>query len=470
MASAIVVSMSDAANASIEGLLISAARSVCSLAPAVSGLDQLQQEIEDGKRAAARGYFTADEDDRVRARFAQYLTARAALHQTIAELAPLAMPRALGVDEQTRLRAFAIAYAAACLLVRGARILVLELAADPLAQRKLDEAEPRFGIPPRQYRAVYKSLTDPTNIWRLYDAREFARANRNDIEALAADALLAPIVALALEAEPALDVPVRLALMKRLHYRLHSFRQRRASAVQRALFAILEAGGRVVAEIHNPLRKHPKRVTPAILAQIESMLDPGDVIITRHDDALSNLFLPGFWPHASLHIGPPAARRALSIAIDENRGQRWVDPVRTLEARKDGVLFRPLHDTLSVDSVAIIRPRISQSDIAAALSRALTHEGKLYNFDFDFFRSDRLACTGVIHRAYDGIGGLRFDLKSRAGRLTLSAEDILDLAVEQRGFEAMAVFGVDRVGGGMISGEAAREALERSYRINADRS
>ncbi len=84
---------------------------------------------------------------------------------------------------------------------------------------------------------------------------------------------------------------------------------------------------------------------------------------------------------------------------------------------------------------------LGPEQIARALAQAATHEGKLYDFDFDFFRADRLVCTEVVYRAYDGIGDLHFELTRRTGRLTLSAEDLVKMAVENRGFRPVAVFG-----------------------------
>ena len=135
-----------------------------------------------------------------------------------------------------------------------------------------------------------------------------------------------------------------------------------------------------------------------------------------------------------------------------------------LEARKDGVCFRELDDTLAVDAVAVIRPKLDRRDIARALERVITHEGKLYNFDFDFFSADRLVCTEVIYRAYDNVGALKFDLKQRAGRLTFSAEDLLDMAVDDRGFEALAMFGCEGCRDTLVTGPQARTVLAASYR------
>jgi hypothetical protein len=85
-------------------------------------------------------------------------------------------------------------------------------------------------------------------------------------------------------------------------------------------------------------------------------------------------------------------------------------------------------------------------------------------FDFDFFRSDRLVCTGVIYRAYDGLGDLRFELRERGGRPTFSAEDLLDLAVDRGQFEPIALFGAEPTGGHLVTGEGVRAALAASYR------
>ena len=70
----------------------------------------------------------------------------------------------------------------------------------------------------------------------------------------------------------------------------------------------------------------------------------------------------------------------------------------------------------------------------------MAHEGKPYNFDFDFFNADRLVCTEVIYRAFDGLEGLNFPLVERSGRKTLSAEDILHFAITSQRFKPLALY------------------------------
>ena len=133
-----------------------------------------------------------------------------------------------------------------------------------------------------------------------------------------------------------------------------------------------------------------------------------------------------------------------------------------LEARKDGVLLRPLEETLAVDAVAVIRPLLGPAAIARVLEEALLHEGKLYDFSFDFFRADRLVCTEVVYRAFHGAGVLRFVLTPRAGRMTLSAEDLLARGLRHDGFEPLAIFGVPGTRRRLLVGEEAERALRKS--------
>ena len=446
-----------------DALIESGVRSIASLAPALAGLENSSIELENNSYAIKRGYFTPAEEECLQSWFARHLSARSALLETINEIKPV-LKSDDKADDRTHLRGLIVGYTAACLLVRSARYLVATFAKDKLVQRKLNEAEPRFRIPRKQYTEIYRSLTSPANAWQLREAMRLVDEHRNEIESLTDDPQLGPIIDYLHASEESVHISVSQYVKARLRFRWHSLRRRRASATQQGFFAIAEAFGRLISEVHNPW--HEKLLDENIQAQIKELLAPGDVIVSRNHDALTNLALPGYWPHSSLHVGKAAHAQTIGVQIDDDRKQRWAEPARVLEARKDGVLFRPLSDTLAVDAVAIIRPKLSQSQLADALTQAISHEGKLYNFDFDFFRADRLVCTEVVYRAYDGIGSMKFNLKQRAGRLTLSAEDLLDMALDDKGFEPIAVFGTDDFPDQLIVGSSCASALASSYRIS----
>ena len=215
------------------------------------------------------------------------------------------------------------------------------------------------------------------------------------------------------------------------------------------MFQLLKLSGRVVSEMRQPFVKahgQGKRVTVGVLATIKPLLRAGDVLITRHDDAMSNLFLPGYWPHAALYIGDAQERRELGVEL-AGAGALRVEECHFLEAKKDGVLLRRIEETLNVDAFMVLRPKLEQEQRAQALSRGLTHEGKLYDFMFDFRVADRLACTEVIYRTYHGIGELdqavSFELRRHSGRPCMSAEDLIEQALGSGRFEKVADFGVE---------------------------
>ncbi|MEO1996025.1 MAG: YiiX/YebB-like N1pC/P60 family cysteine hydrolase, partial [Planctomycetaceae bacterium] len=193
---------------------------------------------------------------------------------------------------------------------------------------------------------------------------------------------------------------------------------------------------------------HTPQLPPSVRHGLLDMLQPGDVLITRKEHALTNYFLPGFWPHAAFYIGNPSQLAAMQLDEQEHVQSRWQRLLRcdsqqtgrVVEAMKDGVWIRSVASPLASDAIALLRPQIEPDDVTTAIGRGLFHDGKPYDFDFDFTRSDRLVCTEVVYRSLDGVGGVEFTLKQRAGRLTLAAEDLVDMALEQHGFEAMAVY------------------------------
>jgi hypothetical protein len=141
------------------------------------------------------------------------------------------------------------------------------------------------------------------------------------------------------------------------------------------------------------------------------------------------------------------------------------EPRCVLEALKDGVRIRSVDSPLSSDAVLVLRPRLTQSEIAQAIARGLFHEGKPYDFDFDFSRSDRLVCTEIVYRSYEGVGGMQFQLVRRAGRLTLAAEDLIHMALERQGFEPLAVYAPGRTPALCVGGDVDRVVRATSPRF-----
>jgi hypothetical protein len=103
-----------------------------------------------------------------------------------------------------------------------------------------------------------------------------------------------------------------------------------------------------------------------------------------------------------------------------------------LEAVPQGVRMTTLEHCIGVaDAAAVLRPRLSESETREAIARAFSHLGKAYDFDFDFFSSDKLVCTELVYRCYDGC--LKFPLVEVMGRRTLPPTELVRKFVTERG-------------------------------------
>jgi hypothetical protein len=189
-------------------------------------------------------------------------------------------------------------------------------------------------------------------------------------------------------------------------------------------------------------------------------LEPGDIIVARQNWYLSNIGLPGFWPHAELYVSTPDQLGAYFDAdaevkawlatlpgqpktLGEHLGRlfpaKWAqyrgtdehgDPLRIIESISEGVSFTGPEHGMRVDYLGVMRPRLSKKEKAQAIVRAFTYQGRPYDFNFDFFSDSTLVCTELVYKSYQPsqeMKGLRVNLVDVAGRRTLPANELVKL-------------------------------------------
>ena len=206
------------------------------------------------------------------------------------------------------------------------------------------------------------------------------------------------------------------------------------------------------------------------LRQVEEMrqkLEPGDILVARHNWYLSNIGLPGFWPHAELYVGDP---EALKGYFDDPEVKAWLQkqpakadnaldhlaktypkvwevytqrdadnhPRRVIEAISEGVSLTSLEHAAGCDYVGAMRPRQSKLAKLQAIARAFELYGKPYDFNFDFLTDESLVCTELVYKAWEpaeGKQGPKVELVKVMGRTTLPANDLVRQFDEQYGTE-----------------------------------
>lgn len=420
---------------------VSALSTLLAAHAALPTAEDMERFITDSRAAEARGYYNPVEDERLRESYTRYLAIRSALWLVIQSLPDAAKqvqrdPLSATNDDW---RGFAIAFCAAELIVRTGEYLI-DLARDrPIIWKKLDEADQRYSLKRKSFTRLYRQLTSAIRMRGFYRACETYDGYRETVMELSPPEISEILKVLNLPTASRGDHLQRYSGFLR-----HSIKRRNISAWKNILFSVFEMTGSDIADLKIPFVKPSrasKRVTADVIATIKDILQPGDVFVTRHDDALSNVFLPGFWPHSALWLG--------------------AEDADILEAKKDGVLLRQIEETLQVDAFVVIRPKLTSKQITAALTRGRAHAGKLYDFVFDFRTTDRLVCTEVIYRTYHGLGAIDFDLTFQAGRHCLSAEELLNQGVGQGWFDVVGVYGVD--GNNLMLGEDAKSRLSDSF-------
>lgn len=432
---------------------------VLAAAGAMPGRGDLAVETAFVEKAAERGYFLPDEEEAVRFLYARYLGLRVVLLEIIQDLGD---PAGRGeVGWRDHLPFFVTAFAAGCVLMRADRFLVDAAAECPVLWKKLDEEDVRTGIPRKTFTGIFKAVSHPQNVRRFLLAADFYFKHRDEIQGLAADPASGPVVDLLAAEEARIESRRRDALKRFLGYRWFSFLRRNRSAWKKVMFGLFEVSGRAVADLRQPGIKPTravKRITPEMRQAVLRRVGPGDVFVTRHDDALSNLFLPGYWPHAALYMG--TTEQLLQVGIEvpgDTAGAAWF-----LESKKDGVRIRPAEETLEVDAFVVLKNPLGGASLAEGLRRAASHAGKPYDFLFDFRTADRMVCTEVVYRGFHGIGPVKFRLMEVSGRLCLPAEEFLCQALEC-GYQIIATGGVQ--GDSLRTGEEAVAACSSVTRL-----
>ncbi len=403
-----------------EARLLSEARTLQQI---IAGLDQLQQRAEHTgiiQSAGQRGYLIPEEDDRVRQGLLAYRNYRLALYEIILQLEQYPKLKPAGL----RLKAFLVAYAAALTLYSKSLRLDELAAKSPLIRGKLNEPEPKFDLEEGFFDDVMSGFCSLRNYGLILRATWFWTMRRRAIRALARvePEPWAGLEKLAVVERRTVQSALNRVLRSRLKLGWRSFWQTAFKPVDRAQYDLrARVGGRFAgAWVHPDRHQAPDDATLKALA---ALLQPGDVLLMRSEGKLTAALLPGFWAHAAIFLGD---REALSALNPEQAKEAETDARLgfVIEGVSPCVRIVSLKTCLDTDHVLVVRPLLPPEAIGEALSEALLHLGKPYDFEFDFNLSSRIVCTGLVYRAYHGRGAIQFHLIKRLGNFTLTGDDL----------------------------------------------
>lgn len=186
------------------------------------------------------------------------------------------------------------------------------------------------------------------------------------------------------------------------------------------------------------------------------LAQPGDIILERGEWRMTNLGIPGFWPHSALYLGnlaeltewsqdstitkyyhqrDPHCRNfahylerrypdAFKAYISADDG----DDNRIIEGLKEGIIFHSVRGSVGMaDHTACLRPRLPKLAKAQAIETAFQYWGRPYDYTFSLLTDNELVCSELIYKSYEpatGKEGLHFELSEIARIITLPANNI----------------------------------------------
>jgi Permuted papain-like amidase enzyme, YaeF/YiiX, C92 family len=372
-------------------------------------------------------------------------------------------------DRPRHLRSFLLTFAAELALYeKSARLARVVLENDD-AKKFLDAPHPDQGLPPASFSRMRNLLQGSEDQARVVAGHQYLRvldvgfAGRTESATLGVGWLWDRVL-------NHLQVVEALGLVDRAALQLRSDGQLFKRTLHRAWYPTQKGVAEKMGDAR-VRRVGTYLITEEQMAEMDPDLAPGDILVSRKNWYLSNIGLPGFWPHGLIYIGSPDKFRAWA---DDTAVRAWVkeqsgrdeglddylarrfpaDWLRytagppvvegeapheyvVIEAISDGVVFNSMPHAAG-DYLGAVRPKLDKVGIARSLVEAFTHLGKPYDFNFDFATDHALVCTELVWRSYrtgDEGAGVDIPLVDMAGRRTLPANDLVRFIAEQARWE-----------------------------------
>lgn len=386
------------------------------LLPLLDDGSQRLETLEPHLANAKTGELTAEERERLREGWWQVFEPLLATDELKGRYAGW-----YGVDYQKypllHARCFALSFSALCAQVNAGLRLLAALEKKPLLPVLFDEAMPQLGLPARTFSGLRQHLGRASDLLLVPLGNDWY--DRWISAHLALDAPFTPLIQklepLRRNARTRVLTPTATGLENKLDL-VKSVLFERWFPLQRNLATW--AGDTRVTALDRRL------ISDLQLAELKAKLEPGDIILERRNWYLSNIGLPGFWPHTALFVGSQAQILGalgndtnvklrfgeLSAYFGKHYPKAWASLAErdhdghercVIEAVSEGVSSASLEHSCAADYVAALRPRLPPVMRALAIERALRYWARPYDFNFDFTTDDAVVCSELVAKAYE---------------------------------------------------------------------
>ncbi|EPZ51089.1 NlpC-P60 family hydrolase [Bacteriovorax sp. BAL6_X] len=177
--------------------------------------------------------------------------------------------------------------------------------------------------------------------------------------------------------------------------------------------------------------------TPERIQELESQLEPLDVLLEKTPFRLTDKFIPGHWGHVAIWTGNKSQLQELGIWDHpevvpfhdeiENKGKRII------EALRPGVQYNTLHHFMDIDDLAAVRyqKELTREQKQDYLINAFKQVGKVYDFNFDVETDERIVCSELAYVTFDD---MEWPVAKAAGRYTISPDNVGEKVGDEKSF------------------------------------
>ena len=195
-------------------------------------------------------------------------------------------------------------------------------------------------------------------------------------------------------------------------------------------------------------------ISENMIAGYADEFEPGDICIERRNWYMTNIGIPGFWPHAALYTGTLEQMDEYFSDISDLAGEPFSEYLKKhmpevyaefiqnddkgyrrciIEAKRPGVILTSLEQSGNADYMAVMRARIPKREKFAAVKAALSYYGRPYDFNFDFATDSALVCSELVYKAFQHAGSITFPAGRISGRIMMTPNDIARTYAEEYG-------------------------------------
>lgn len=173
---------------------------------------------------------------------------------------------------------------------------------------------------------------------------------------------------------------------------------------------------------------------------IQSILQPLDILLEKTPFRLTDKLIPGHFGHVAIWTGTRA--ELIDIGVwDELHVNQYADQIsnpsdpdsrdeqQIIEALRNGVQLNTLDHFMNVDDIAVLRPVFDEGSVkertVQALLLAFRQVGKEYDFNFDVNTTDKIVCSEL---AFVSFPSMDWPTTKTLGRHSISPDHVAEMA------------------------------------------